>query len=70
MSFVRVRGAGPNDPPHEFDVAEAELRARPFLYHVIDPVPVGGPRPVRYVSRPVAASSKKNKRVVDASEEA
>lgn len=49
MSFVRVRGAGENDPLHEFDAPTSVVEADPDLYVVIDDEPVAEPRPPRPV---------------------
>ena len=43
--FIRVRGATPGDPLHEFDVPVARVKRHPDLYEVIDPKPVADPRP-------------------------
>lgn len=50
MAFIRVRAA--EGALHEFDVAEAELRAYPDIYEVVDPTPVDEARPARYVTVP------------------
>lgn len=60
MPFVRVRGAGKNDPPHEFDAAVSVVEANPDLYEVIDPEPVPAPRPVKYITPVVEKSGTPN----------
>lgn len=49
MAFVRVRGAGKNDPLHEFDAPLGVVEANPELYVVIDEKPVATPRPALIV---------------------
>lgn len=49
MAFIRVRGAKPGDPLHEFDVTVAEQKKYPDLYEVIDPKPVATSRPASFV---------------------
>jgi hypothetical protein len=58
MPFVRVRGAAPGDPLHEFDVPEGLVKLQPDLYEVIDPEPVAKSRPASLIpgTRPVEVS--------------
>lgn len=50
MPFIRVRGASPGDPLHEFDAPVRTVQRSPHLYRVIDPEPVAEARPARHVS--------------------
>ncbi len=54
--FVRVRGALPGDPLHEFDVPVVRVERSPGLFVVVDDVPVLECRPPRYVSAPVSSA--------------
>lgn len=71
MPFVRVRSAGPGDPPHEFDVPAREVEKHPDLYKVIDPKPVATSRPASFVpgrvpvksNRPAPKRARKKKSV-------
>jgi hypothetical protein len=49
MPFLRVRGASPGDPLHEFDVAVGVVLKHPDLYVVVDSEPVAVSRPARFV---------------------
>lgn len=51
--FVRVRGATPGDPSHEFDVTEARLNRSPHLFTIVDPVPVRVARRALFVGSSV-----------------
>lgn len=51
MAFIRVRGASPGDPLHEFDEPIGLVETHPELYVVLDPEPVEVPRPQKYVPR-------------------
>jgi len=53
--FIRVRGASPGDPKHEFDVTVAEARARPHLYAVVDKTPSPVSRPPTFKTGTVRA---------------
>lgn len=59
--FVRVRGRKPGDPLHEFDVSEAEARAHPDLYIVVDKKPVAAARPASFVPGVVKTPSAKKR---------
>lgn len=59
--FIRVRGATPGDPLHEFDVSVDEVARYPNLYEVLDGVPVSECRPPVYVQRPVVVKVKRRK---------
>lgn len=48
MPFVRVRGAGKNDPPHEFDVRVEQYNRYPDRYELIDGEPVKTSRPATF----------------------
>lgn len=48
MPFVRVRGAGKNDPPHEFDVRVEQYNRYPERYGLIDGDPVEVSRPATF----------------------
>lgn len=48
--FVRVRGATPGDPLHEFDVPTLMVERHPDRYKVVDPKPVPQMRPASYFS--------------------
>lgn len=60
MPFVRVRGAGPKDPPHEFDAPVGVVEADPELYVVLDPEPVPEPRPPLYGEPAESAAKQKS----------
>ncbi len=65
MGFIRVRGATPGDPLHEFDVPEAEAAASPGAYVVLDPEPVADARPAAYKGGAVKAPRPRTPRVRD-----
>lgn len=48
MPFVRVRGAGKNDPPHEFDVRVEQYERYPERYALVDGDPVASSRPATF----------------------
>lgn len=53
--FVRVRGARPGDPLHEFDVPLSWARSHADRYEVIDSEPVAAQRPASHVPGVVLA---------------
>lgn len=48
--FIRVKGATPGDPLHEFDLPVVEYERRPDLYQVVDKKPVAKARPASHIS--------------------
>lgn len=48
--FIRVRGARPGDPLHEFDIPIVTFDRHPDRYKVIDKKPVAKQRPASHVS--------------------
>lgn len=66
MPFVRVRGAGKNDPPHEFDVRVEQYQRYPDRYELIDGEPVKTSRPAAFgapkPAEPTPAPAKKTRR--------
>lgn len=55
MPFVRVRGAQPGDPLHEFDVSVQEAASNPSIYKILDDKPVSTARPASFVPGVVKA---------------
>jgi len=53
--FVRVRGATPGDPLHEFHIPESLLQRHPDRYKVVDPKPVAKALPASSVPGAVPA---------------
>lgn len=49
MPFIRVRGATPGDPLHEFDVPTAEVDRHPELYVVVDDTPAAQSRSASFI---------------------
>ncbi|PRB02764.1 hypothetical protein CQ047_17830 [Microbacterium sp. MYb72] len=47
--FIRVRGATPGDPLHEFDVSVDECERNADLYEVIDTMQVPRARPASHI---------------------
>lgn len=56
MSFIRVRGARPGDPLHEYDIPVVTFERHPDRYKVIDKKPVAKQRPASHISGVVKAS--------------
>lgn len=58
--FVRVRGAGENDPLHEFDVPVRDYENRSHLFILVDAPLSRVARPAKFVTRkPKPAKRKK-----------
>lgn len=57
--FIRVRGARPGDPLHEYDVPVVTYERDPDRYKVIDKEPVAKQRPASHVSGVVAEPARK-----------
>jgi len=61
--FIRVRGAKPGDPLHEFDIPEARFKQRPDLFTVVKGVePSTVCRPPTYKPGTVRAKRKPTKK--------
>ena len=56
MSFIRVRGARPGDPLHEYDIPTVMFERHPDRYKVIDKKPVVKQRPASHIPGVVKAS--------------
>lgn len=52
--FIRVRGARPGDPLHEFDIPIVTFDRHPDRYTVIDKKPVAKQRPASHIPGVVA----------------
>lgn len=57
--FIRVRGARPGDPLHEFDIPIVAYERHRDRYKVIDKKPVATQRPASHISGVVEASKPK-----------
>ncbi|MGB4136419.1 MAG: hypothetical protein WA971_07640 [Microbacterium sp.] len=47
--FIRVRGATPGDPLHEFDIPLATYRRKRRQFKVVDKKPVAKARPASFI---------------------
>lgn len=52
--FIRVKGARPGDPLHEFDIPQVTYERHPDRYKVIDKKPVARQRPASHIPGVVA----------------
>ena len=59
MSFIRVRGARPGDPLHEYDIPTVTFDRHRDRYTVIDKKPVAKQRPASHIPGVVKASKPK-----------
>lgn len=57
--FIRVRGARPGDPLHEFDIPIVAYERHRDRYKVIDKKPVATQRPASHIPGVVKASKPK-----------
>jgi hypothetical protein len=61
--FIRVRGARPGDPLHEYDIPIVTFDRHPDRYKVIDKKPVAKQRPASHIPGVVAVPAPARKSV-------